>query len=210
MRHLIFSILLLAGWSVTAFSQKSKILNKTEIQQLMDEMGSPSMPLLRAYEYQDKNGVYELLLCENQNEIKGNDTFNTKIEAVCYINDHGGYMDQWKISDFIDTKNNASDEKNIWFWTKYCSVTDIDQDKAMDPVIVFGTKTADNEYKQIKIITLYKGKKYAIRATECDLDDCRSFKKDESIKTLPPSIQSYLNTLLERIRKEQGVLLKNG
>jgi hypothetical protein len=208
----ILSCFLLTTFSVAAFSQTSKILDKAATAQLLEEMGPTDLPIFRAYEYQDNYGVYELLLCEDQKLVKGADTFSSKIEASCYLNDHGGLLEQWKIADFIEPGKditNGEAESDIHFWTKYCSVTDIDKDKIIDPVIVYGTK---NEYgvRRIKIITLYKGKKYVIRAVECDLDYCRSFKKDESFKSLPLQIRQYIDALLERMRKEQGVILKNG
>lgn len=210
MKHLLQSIFLVAI-SIPAFSQTSKILDKTETAQLLEEMGPSNLPIFRAYEYQDNYGVYELILCEDKKQIKGTDTFSSKIEAICYLNDHGGLPEKWKITDLLEPSQDAmgGQEFDIHFWTKYCSVTDIDKDKIIDPVIVYGTK---NEYgvRRIKIIVIYKGQKYAIRAVECDLDYCRSLKKDESFKRLPLKIQLYIDVLLEKMRKEQGVILHNG
>ena len=62
----------------------------------------------------------------------------------------------------------------------------------------------------MKIFTIYKGIKYGIRAVECNLDYCRTFKKDDAIKKLPKKIQIYLDKLLDKMRKEQNVILENG
>ena len=169
------------------------------------------LPVYKAYSYNDKGGYYVLFYCEDQLNKTKKDTANTKIEAHCMLHDHGGFVEKWKITDVIDTKIYPDGvlEKNIWFWTKYCSHTDIDGDKLIDPVIVYGTKT-DVGFNRIKIITVYKGKKYVIRAVECELDNCRSFKKDEIYNQLPKSINTYIDNLLEKIRKEQNVILQNG
>lgn len=203
------SILLLFFFYTTfGFSQKisSFILNKEQIVQ-READGLSDFPIYKAYEFQDKTGVCELVLCENQKSISKKDTLNTKIQAICAMNDHGGFRERWRINDLIDT---AEAEKNIWFWTKYCSAQDLDGDGFMDPVIVYGTRNENDEIKRVKIITVYKDKKYAIRAVECDLDDCRSFKKDANWKLLPQKIQAYVNQLVVKIRKEQNLLLKDG
>lgn len=191
----------------TASAQKTKILTKAEAQKLeRDEIAGP-FPIFRAFEYNDNNGYYDLLLCEKQLKIKGKDTLNTQLSAICFLQDHGGYREQWSIKDQLDPDIG---EGSIWFWTKYCSATDLDGDKLIDPVVVYGTKDSEGEYRRIKIITVYKGKKIAIRAVESDLDLGRSFKKDVQFESLPPKIKAYLEKLLIRIRVEQGVLLKNG
>lgn len=201
----LFAIAFLA--CSTASAQKTKILSKLEAQKLeRDEVAGP-FPIFRAYEYNDNNGYYDLLLCEKKLKVKGKDTLNNQIEAICFLQDHGGYREQWSIKDQLDP---GYDETSIWFWTKYCSATDLDGDKLIDPVVVYGTKDSDGEYRRIKIITVYKGKKVAIRAVEFVLDDSRSFKKDVQFESLPSKIKAYIEKLVIRLRAEQGVLLKNG
>ncbi|MCC9073742.1 hypothetical protein LNQ49_19355 [Flavobacterium sp. F-65] len=201
-------LLLVFFYSILGFSQaaQSKILSESEI--IERDLDKGKFPIFRAYEYQDKGGVYELTLNENQKVVSSKDTLNTKIEAVCYLNDHGGYLVKWTINDFVESAE--AEETSIWFWTKYCSTQDIDNDGYIEPILVYGTKTDDENIRRIKIITVYKGKKYAIRAVECDLDYCRSFKKDKNWDLLPQKIKSYIDKLLAKIRKEQHVLLKDG
>ncbi|MCV9929950.1 hypothetical protein OIU83_19980 [Flavobacterium sp. LS1R49] len=203
-----FILLLFFSYSVISFSQsvQSKILTKSEITER--DLDGGKFPIFRAYEYQDKGGVYELILSENQKVISPKDTLNTRIEAICYLNDHGGYIEKWKINDLVESAE--VEETTIWFWTKYCSTQDLDDDGYVDPVIVYGTKTDDDNLRRIKIITIYKGKKYAIRAVECDLDYCRSFKKDKNWNLLPQKIKIHIDQLLAKIRKEQHILLKDG
>nr|WP_278022294.1 hypothetical protein [Flavobacterium ginsengisoli] len=87
---------------------------------------------------------------------------------------------------------------------------DIDGDGYIEPIIVYGTRNEDGYIRRVKIITVYKKKKYVIRAIECDFDNCRSFEKDQNWNTLPQKIKLYVNQLTEKMRKEQDVLLKNG
>lgn len=205
MKRFILSLLLL--YTVFGFSQKteSSILNKEEIKQRELENLS-DFPIYKAYEFQDKGGVFELVLCENQTNKK--DTLNTKIQAICGMNDHGGFLEKWRINDLLE--DYIPKETNIWFWTKYCSTKDIDGDGYIEPVIVYGTRTENDEIRRVKIITVYKNKKYVIRAVECDLDICRSFEKDKNWNLMPQKVKTYINSLVEKLRKDQGLLLKNG
>ncbi|WP_316635539.1 M949_RS01915 family surface polysaccharide biosynthesis protein [uncultured Flavobacterium sp.] len=195
--------------SIFAFSQKieSYPLDKEQIiQRELNEISD--FPIYRAFEYSDKGGVTNLVLTENQKNISKKDTLNTKIQAICAMNDHGGFLEKWRINDLLE--DCIPKETTIWFWTKYCSTKDLDGDGYVDPVIVYGTKTEYNEIRRVKIITVYKNQKYVIRAVECDLDDCRTFKKDQNWNALPQKIKTYLDQLVIKIRKEQGLLLKNG
>jgi hypothetical protein len=200
---------LLSFYSTFVFSQKveSYKLTKQEISE-RELTAVTDFPIYKAFEFSDKGGVYELVLGENQKIVSKKDTLNTKIQAICVVNDHGGFLEKWRINDLLE--NTIPKETNIWFWTKYCSTKDIDGDGYIEPIIVYGTRNEDGYIRRVKIITVYKNKKYVIRAVECDLDDCRSFEKDQNWNTLPQKIKTYVNQLTEKMRKEQDLLLKNG
>ncbi|MFD2938821.1 M949_RS01915 family surface polysaccharide biosynthesis protein [Flavobacterium notoginsengisoli] len=204
-----YILLLLSLYSTIIFSQKteSRKLTKQEIHEIELE-NTINFPIYSAFEYQDKGGVFELVLGENQKVISKKDTLNTKIQAVCVVNDHGGFLEKWRINDLLEEYDPK--ETNIWFWTKYCSTKDLDGDGYIDPVIVYGSKTEYGEIRRVKIITVYKNKKYVIRAVECDLDYCRSFKKDQNWNTLPQKIKTYIDLLVVKLRKEQNLILKDG
>lgn len=207
MKKIILSLFLY--YNVIGFAQKTNnpILDKKQI--IQRELESLSdFPIYKAYEYQDKSGVNNLVLCENQKSISKKDTLNTKIQAICGMNDHGGFLEKWRINDLLE--NTEPKETNIWFWTKYCSVKDLDSDGYVEPMIVYGSRNEDDEIRRVKIIIIYKNKKYVIRAVECILDDCRSFKKDSNWNLLPQKIKTYIDKLVEKIRKDQGILLKDG
>lgn len=204
-----YFILLPLFYSILSFAQKSNsyILDKKQINQ-KGLNNISKLPVYKAYEYQDKDGIYNVVLCENQKNISKKDTLNTKIQAICGKNDHAGFQEKWSINDLLE--NTEVKETNIWFWTKYCSTKDIDSDGYAEPIIVYGTRDEDNEIRRVKIITVYKNKKYVIRAVECVLDDCRSFKKDPNWNLLPQKIKIYVNQLAEKLRREQDLILKDG
>lgn len=207
MKKIILSLFLY--YNVIGFAQKinNPILDKKQI--IQRELESLSdFPIYKAYEYRDKSGVYNLVLCENQKNFSKKDTLNTKIQAICGMNDHGGFLEKWRINDLLE--NTEPKETNIWFWTKYCSIKDLDSDGYIEPIIVYGSRNEDDEIKRVKFIIIYKNKKYIIRAVECTLDDCRSFKKDPNWNLLPQRIKTYIDKLVEKIRKDQGILLKDG
>jgi len=195
--------------SILGFSQKVESYRLTKEQITQRELHEVSdFPIYKAFEYSDKGGVYDLVLTENKISISKKDTLNTKIQAICVMNDHGGFLEKWRINDLIESTEPK--ETDIWFWTKYCSTKDLDGDGYIDPVIVYGTRTEYDEIRRVKIITVYKNKKYAIRAVESDLDYGRSFKKDANWNLLPQKIKTYVDQLVVKLRKEQDLLLKDG
>lgn len=207
MKNYIFTLLLFSTTFIYAQKVKSYRLTKEQIMER--ELNDVSdFPIYKAFEYSDEGGVYELLLCENQKTITKKDTLNTKIQAICTMNDHGGFREKWRINDLLEITEPK--ETNIWFWTKYCSMKDFDGDGYVEPIIVYGTRNENDEISRVKIITLYKNKKYVIRAVECDLDYCRSFKKDANWNLLPQKIKISVDKLVEKIRVDQGLLLKDG
>ncbi|MET0945791.1 MAG: hypothetical protein ABWY22_10305 [Flavobacterium sp.] len=207
MKNYIFILLHLTATFIYAQKVESYRLTKEQITE-RELDGVSDLPIFKAFEYSDKGGVYELLLCENQKTISKKDTLNTKIHAICTINDHGGFLEKWRINDLLEITE--PQETNIWFWTKYCSTKDLDGDGYIEPIIIYGTKNEDDEISRVKIITVYKNKKYVIRAVECVFDECRSFKKDANWNLLPQKIKVYVDNLVEKIRTEQGLLLKDG
>lgn len=203
------AILLFLLNTAFTFSQKieSHKLTKQEIQKRELE-NTTEFPIYKAFEFQDKNGVSNLVLSENQKNISKNDTLNTKIQASSATIENGTLRIKWKINDLLEDSNPK--ETTIWFWTKYCSTKDLDGDGYIDPVIVYGSKTEYGDVRRVKIITVNKNKKYVIRAVECDLDYCRSFKKDANWNSLPQKIKTHIDQLVVKLRKEQNLLLKDG
>ena len=86
---------------------------------------------------------------------------------------------------------------SIWFWTKYFSLTDLDNDGYIDPIIIYGiVGDEDFSYSTVKILTYYKGNKIAIRHYNGVLDDERKTQIDTSFHSLPKPIrQKIYNTI---------------
>ncbi|TRX35339.1 hypothetical protein FNW52_11505 [Flavobacterium sp. ZT3R18] len=204
---LFFTLLLFITTSIfSGYAQTSKQLSRNEIKELNFVSTKEKKLIYKAFECQDKSGVFDVILNEDQKEIHDKDTLNSSIKAICFQKSNGIVIEQWKVIDFLENR----EESNIWFWTKYSQFSDIDGDGLIEPIIVYGTRDLDKEFQRIKIITIYKGKKYVIRATECIFDDCRTFKKDASFTDLPKSIRLRIDVLLKKMRKEQDLILSNG
>lgn len=170
-----------------------------------DSTGYSELPTYRAYTYGDKGGYHIVLLCEESYKIQDKDTLHNRLEAIGLLHDHGGHVVQWRIRDL---RERSEQEEDIHFWTRYCRFGDLDGDGYAEPLIVYGSY-AHEEVRRLKVLTVYKKQKYAVRAVECILDDCRSLQYDESFTTLPKAIQDTVESVLERLRQDQGLLLKD-
>lgn len=106
----------------------------------------------------------------------------------------------WTITDFIDET-----EKSIGFWTRYLSLTDIDNDGYIDPIIVYGTKSLygeDFEEGRVKILIYYLGKKIAIRHQNSTIDDGRHTQIDKTFFNLPTKIKKRVYDIILSIRRK--------
>ena len=110
------------------------------------------------------------------------------------------------MNDFIDKD---LEETHIWFTTSYCSFRDLDADGRIDPIIVYMTKDGDG-IRRVKLFVVYKNEKFAVRAAENEFDNGRSLRYAPGFDKLPASIRNTVESLLQRMRKERGLLLKNG
>lgn len=210
--HVPFLLSFLTVLSLPLLAQPTggvRIWSRSEVREAFgDSLRYEGIPVYRVYEYQDKGGVYSVLFCENNDHMEDNDTINTRIRAVCLLNDHGGYLQKWTINDVLVQE--PVHEKHLFFWNRYSSFTDLDGDGYADPVIAYSSVNENDEYQRLKLIIVYKGKKYAVRAVECVIDDCRQLRFDPQYKTLPAPIRKHIDQLLERIRTEQEMILKEG
>ena len=112
----------------------------------------------------------------------------------------------WTITDFIDET-----EKSISFWTRYLSLTDIDNDGYIDPIIVYGTKSLygeDFEEGRVKILVYYLGKKIAIRHQNSTIDDGRHTQIDKTFFYLPTKLKKKVYNIILSL-EENGHSLFN-
>ncbi len=198
-------------------AQQARILTRAEVLEDFSNEDSTTyhkLPIWRVYRYHDKNGEWNVLLCERAYSIIGKDTLRNRIQAVALKPDHGGYIEKWTITDYLQLADGPEEVENnehdLWFWTKYCRFKDLDGDGLIDPIIVYGTQTNEKEDQRIKIITVYQEKKYAVRAVECVLDDCRSLKYDAAFSKLPIAVQKEVKKVMQEIRDGRGAILKDG
>lgn len=186
-----------------------RVLDREELESEFgnaDSTGYSELPLYRAYTYGDKGGYHIVLLCEAPYNKRDKDTLHDRLEAIGLLHDHGGHVVQWRIRDL---RERSEQEEDIHFWTRYCRFGDLDGDGYAEPLIVYGSY-ANEEVRRLKIIAVYKKKKYAVRAVECVLDDCRTLQYDASFSTLPKAVRDTVESVMERLRQDHGLLLKDG
>lgn len=164
-------------------AEKNTIFNKT----VKSKFGI-NFNIRRAYKCLDQSGTYFLALAENSPK--------NSIKAIYLKQTQNGLLEQWKaIDNIIDT------EEEIWFFTRYFDIKDIDNDGIIDPIIIYGTSTPEegNDESRLKILMYYKNKKVAIRHQNCDLDDCRYTQIDKDFYSLPISIQKHVDRIMQLI-----------
>jgi hypothetical protein len=206
LRQINLFFLLMA--SPTVFSQTNRMLNAEETKKLKTEIGTLAFPVRAVFETKDKSGAYDLVLCENQSRKMDTGLLNSKIEGLLYVKGQSHPVQKWKITDGTIKPKGEKVETTIDFWTSYCSNTDIDGDKLVDPVMVYATKMDDIVHR-VNLLIFYKEKKYSIHAVECVLDYCRTFTKSSNFSQLPKKIRDYIDELLDTIRTEKDVILEN-
>lgn len=160
----------------------------------------------KAFEYHDKAGDHFILMTEHtattENDAfrkENTEVYHDSIKAYCFDRVGDSLVLKWSLSDFCTT-NEFSEEHSISFWTKYFQLDDYDSDGIADPIIVYGS-FGDNgtDDGRIRILTYYKGVKYAIRHQNGTLDYERNTKVDQAFYGLPASIQTRVRTIMRNI-----------
>jgi hypothetical protein len=158
-----------------------------------------NFPIFRAYSYTDKSGTYFVALTESQDTINiSKDTINYTIKAFNFKADQTTVLKKWEINDFrLPNIKNKEQEGSIWFWTKYCSFTDIDGDGLVDPVVVYGSFGKEGYSDgRAKILVFYKGQKIAIRHQNSMTDLARKTQVDLTFYKLPAKIQDHIQSIM--------------
>lgn len=172
----------------------SKILTETEkntvFNRVVKRNYSINFNIRRAYKCTDTSGLYFIALAENSPK--------NNIKAVCLKKTKEGLLKQWSMKD-----NVVQEEKEIWFFTRYFDIKDIDKDGILDPIIIYGTSTPenDNDNSRLKILIYYKNNKIAIRHQNSDMDEGRYTQVDDAFYKLPKSIQYYVDNLINKISR---------
>jgi hypothetical protein len=205
------SVLLLISmlFIVTGYSQKREIdsllLSDDETNQIFTEKFKKSKgilyPIRKVYNYKDKSGEYYLVLTERSYKEEKDNNFIDTIVAVNYKKHGTEFKQVWYMRDFIIDRNDSNTpEYSVWFWTKYLELKDFNSDGLIDPVIVYGTSGNDGLGDgRVKILTYYKGKKYAIRHQNGPYDMQRYTTVDAAFYNLPKQIQNNVIDIMDKI-----------
>ena len=145
-----------------------------------------------------------------ENDKGGYDSLHYVIRAINLKEDSGKLKKVWEINDHaIRDQKFADVEQSIWFWTRYIEFTDFDEDGLIEPIIVYGSGTEDEEGGRIKFIIYYKGQKVALRHQDSDLDEGRGTQVDKAYYTLPPKLKASLTAKMKAMNKaRQGIFEK--
>lgn len=182
------------GSKKLTLQQQEKLLPDSVVKRL-----GIKYPVYAVFGFMEKNKQRYLLLAEKEYKKENEKSLNDAVQAMILSEDNGMLQSELAVNDFISPGKNSNGftDYSIWFWTKYIRLTDIDGDGSVDPVIVYGTAGSNNyDDGKIKIITIYKGRKYAIRHQNGSLDFERNTNVDKEWYSLPVKIQSKLKSAM--------------
>lgn len=162
-----------------------------------------TFPIRKVYAFQDKLGKQYLIISEN----------NTNLDKATSIKAFNVLLKEdtppqvlWTVTDAIDDTEQA-----MWFYTRYISLTDLNNDGYIDPIVLYGTESQYGEpYEEnrVKFIIYYLGKKTAIRHQNSSLDDGRHTQIDRSYYKLPLALKKKIRSIVATL-EERGHALFN-
>ena len=169
-------------------------------QETLKEMGV-TFPIRKVYAFQDKLGKQYLIISENNS----NPDKATSIKAFNVLLKEGTPPQVlWTITDAIDDTEQA-----MWFYTRYISLTDLNNDGYIDPIVLYGTESQYGEpYEEnrVKFIIYYLGKKTAIRHQNSSLDDGRHTQIDRSYYKLPLALKKKIGSIVATLEEREHAL----
>lgn len=191
---------------------QGRVLTKPEVDQLFPERVQQQLglkfPIRLVYNYTDYTGTYYMPLCEDFDGVKDDDSTHWKIKAQQLKYEDGQFVKQWEMNDFILT---AQMEENIWFFTKYTTLKDLDGDGIVDPVMIYGSAGQNGQSDgRLKILVYYKGKKVAVRHQNSEFDGSRTTEIDKEFYELPEKVQSFVKGLMKRLADDNNAIFATG
>ena len=169
-------------------------------QETLKEIGV-TFPIRKVYAFQDKLGKQYLIISENNS----NPDKATSIKAFnVLLKEETPPQILWTITDAIDDT-----EKAMWFYTRYISLTDLNNDGYIGPIILYGTESQYGEpYEEnrLKFIIYYLGKKTAIRHQNSSLDDERHTQIDRSYYKLPSALKRKIRSIVATLEEREHAL----
>ena len=169
-------------------------------QETLKEIGV-TFPIRKVYAFQDKLGKQYLIISENNT----NPDKATSIKAFnVLLKEDTPPQVLWTITDVIDDTEQA-----MWFYTGYISLTDLNNDGYIDPIVLYGTESQYGEpYEEnrVKFIIYYLGKKTAIRHQNSSLDDGRHTQIDRSYYKLPLTLKKKIRSIVATLEEREHAL----
>ena len=160
-----------------------------------------TFPIRKVYAFQDKLGKQYLIISENNS----NPDKATSIKAFnVLLKEETPPQVLWTITDAINDT-----EKAIWFYTRYISLTDLNNDGYIDPIVLYGTESQYGELyeeNRLKFIIYYLGKKTAIRHQNSSLDDGRHTQIDRSYYKLPLALKKKIRSIVATLEEREHAL----
>ena len=169
-------------------------------QETLKEIGA-TFPIRKVYAFQDKLGKQYLIISENNT----NPDKATSIKAFnVLLKEKTPPQVLWTITDAINDT-----EKAMWFYTRYISLTDLNNDGYIDPIVLYGSESQYGEpYEEnrLKFILYYLGKKTAIRHQNSSLDDGRHTQIDRSYYKLPLALKKKIRSIVATLEEREHAL----
>ena len=160
-----------------------------------------TFPIRKVYAFQDKLGKQYLIISENNT----NPDKATSIKAFnVFLKEETPPQVLWTITDAINDT-----EKAMWFYTRYISLTDLNNDGFIDPIVLYGSESQYGEpYEEnrLKFIIYYLGKKTAIRHQNSSLDDGRHTQIDRSYYKLPLALKKKIRSIVATLEEREHAL----
>ena len=145
-----------------------------------------TFPIRKVYAFQDKLGKQYLIISENNS----NPDKATSIKAFnVLLKEETPPQVLWTITDAINDT-----EKAMWFYTRYISLTDLNSDGYVDPIVLYGSESQ------------YGGKKRAIRHQNSSLDDGRHTQIDHSYYKLPLALKKKIRSIVATLEEREHAL----
>ena len=160
-----------------------------------------TFPIRKVYAFQDKLGKQYLIISENNS----NPDKATSIKAFnVLLKEKTPPQVLWTITDAINDT-----EKAMWFYTRYISLTDLNNDGYIDPIVLYGSESQYGEpYEEnrLKFLLYYLGKKTAIRHQNSSLDDGRHTQIDRSYYKLPLALKKKIRSIVATLEEREHAL----
>lgn len=213
MRYL--SVIIVLFFTQLSFGQQPKQLSTQELVKtfsanVKEQLGI-MYPIFRVYEQQEGEIKYYVVYTE-KNIAKTKPVRSSSVQVFLVKKSNNNLNVAWQAKDFIKKSNKADAEENsIWFWTKYCSLSDLDEDGLLDLVVVYGTAaTNGTDDGRVKLLIYHKKKKYAIRHQNSTLDFERQTQVDASVYSLPAPILKEIKATMQKIEAAGQAIFPSG